>query len=131
MSPGVFYLNGSQRGPIRRSGGRGGGGCKANDTSGVRPSFIRGSAWACTRSQTEVYPEIKWINFKCRSGAFLQTPAPVLDKISGPKGARFLSNTGLGTAGLQKLKRCCPNPLPKKSAPTHRRSAVPLSTSAG
>ena len=28
--------------------------------------------------------------------AFLQTPAPVLDKISGPMGARFLSSTGPG-----------------------------------
>ena len=28
-------------------------------------------------------------------GAFLQTPAPVLDRISGPMGARFLSSTGL------------------------------------
>ena len=28
-------------------------------------------------------------------GAFLQTPAPVLDKNSGPMGARFLSSTGL------------------------------------
>ena len=28
-------------------------------------------------------------------GAFLQTPAAVLDKISGPMGARFLSSTGL------------------------------------
>ena len=30
-------------------------------------------------------------------GAFLQTPAPVLDKISGPMGAQFLSSTGLGS----------------------------------
>ena len=33
-------------------------------------------------------------------GAFLQTPAPVLDKISGPMGARFLSSTGLGSGNL-------------------------------
>ena len=30
-------------------------------------------------------------------GAFLQTTAPVLDKICGPMGARFLSSTGLGS----------------------------------
>ena len=29
-------------------------------------------------------------------GAFLQPPAAVLDQISGPMGARFLSSTGLG-----------------------------------
>ena len=34
------------------------------------------------------------------TGAFLQTPAPVLDKISGPMGARFLSSTGLGFGNL-------------------------------
>ena len=28
--------------------------------------------------------------------AFLQTPAPVVDKVSGPMGAQFLSSTGLG-----------------------------------
>ena len=33
-------------------------------------------------------------------GAFLQTPAPVLDKISGPMGAPFLSSTGLGSGNL-------------------------------
>ena len=33
-------------------------------------------------------------------GAFLQTPAPVLDKIAGPMGARFLSSTGLGSSNL-------------------------------
>ena len=33
-------------------------------------------------------------------GAFLQTPAPVLDKISGPMGAQFLSSTGLGSGNL-------------------------------
>ena len=32
--------------------------------------------------------------------AFLQTPAPVLDKISGPMGARFLSSTGLESGNL-------------------------------
>ena len=30
------------------------------------------------------------------TGAFLQTPATVLDEISGPMNARFLSSTGLG-----------------------------------
>ena len=29
------------------------------------------------------------------TGAFPQTPAPVLDELSGPMGARFLSSTGL------------------------------------
>ena len=33
-------------------------------------------------------------------GAFLQTPAPVLDKISGPMGARFLSSAGLRSGNL-------------------------------
>ena len=30
------------------------------------------------------------------SGAFLQTPTPILDKIPGPMDARFLSSVGLG-----------------------------------
>ena len=33
-------------------------------------------------------------------GAFPQTPAPVLDKISGPVGAGFLSSTGLRSGNL-------------------------------
>ena len=33
-------------------------------------------------------------------GAFLQTPAAVLDKTSGSKGARLLSSTGLGCGNL-------------------------------
>ena len=33
-------------------------------------------------------------------GAFLQTPAPALDKVSGPMRARFLSSTGLGFGTL-------------------------------
>ena len=37
--------------------------------------------------------------------AFLQTPAPVLDKISGPMGTRFLSSTGLGSGNLTERER--------------------------
>ena len=42
-------------------------------------------------SQAEIYPAQKSGN---ALGAFLQTRATVLDKISGPMGARFLSSTG-------------------------------------
>ena len=38
-------------------------------------------------------------------GACLQTSAPVLDKISGPMGARFLSSTGLGSGNLIERER--------------------------
>ena len=38
-------------------------------------------------------------------GAFLQTPAPVLDKISGPTGAELLSSTGLGFGTLIERER--------------------------
>ena len=38
-------------------------------------------------------------------GAFLQAPAPVLDKISGPMGARFLSSTGLRSGNLIERER--------------------------
>ena len=34
-------------------------------------------------------------------GALLQTPAPVLDQISGPMAARFLSSAGLGSGNLR------------------------------
>ena len=50
-------------------------------------------------SQTEIYPVQNW-SLEMVIGAFLQTPAPVLDKISGPMGARFLSSTGLGSGNL-------------------------------
>ena len=43
-------------------------------------------------------------------GAFLQNQAPVLDKISGPMGARFLSSTGLGFGNL--IKRAWVFPVP-------------------
>ena len=38
-------------------------------------------------------------------GAFLQTPAPALDKISGPMGARFWSSAGLQFATLIERER--------------------------
>ena len=60
-------------------------------------------------------------------GAFLQTPAPVLDKISGPMGARFLSSTGLGSGNLIGRAQFPQHPhwikigLPKK---THRHKHI-------
>ena len=50
-------------------------------------------------SQTEIYPAQNW-SLENAIGAFLQTPAPVLDKISGPMGARFLSSTRLGSGNI-------------------------------
>ena len=51
-------------------------------------------------------------------GAFLQTPAPVLDKISGPMGARFLSGTGLGSGNLIGRTQIPPAPaLDKNRSP--------------
>ena len=51
-------------------------------------------------------------------GAFLQTPAPVLDKISGPKGAEFLSSTGLGFDILIESAQFSPAPaLDKNRSP--------------
>ena len=51
----------------------------------------------------KLYPRKLWADFSLpryflhgQPGAFLQTPAPALDRISGPKGAGFLSNIGLG-----------------------------------
>ena len=44
-------------------------------------------------------------------GAFLQTRAPVLDKISGPMGARFVSSTGLGFGNLTERMRFFPVPV--------------------
>ena len=51
-------------------------------------------------------------------GAFLQAPAPVLDKISGPKGARFLSSTGLRSGNLIERVQFFPAPaLDKNRSP--------------
>ena len=47
--------------------------------------------------QTEIDPELGSGN---APGAFLQTSAPVLDNISGPMGAQFLSSNGLGFGNL-------------------------------
>ena len=53
-------------------------------------------------------------------GAFLQTPAPVLDKISGPMGARFLSSTGLQSGNLIERAHFFPAPaLDKNRSPTN------------
>ena len=57
--------------------------------------------------------------WKCHTGAFLQTPAPVLDKFSGPMGARFLSSTGLGSDNLIGQAQFPPAPaLDKNRSPT-------------
>ena len=45
----------------------------------------------------------------------MQTPAPVLDKISGPMGARFLSSTGLGSGNLLERAQFFPVPALDKS----------------
>ena len=51
-------------------------------------------------------------------GAFLQAPAPVLDKISGPMGARFLSSTGLRSGNLIETAQFFPVPaLDKNRSP--------------
>ena len=51
--------------------------------------------------------------------AFLQIPAPVLDKIPGPMGARFLSSTGLGSGNLIERAQFPPAPaLDKNRSPT-------------
>ena len=52
-------------------------------------------------------------------GASLRTPAPVLDKISGPMGARFLSSAGLGSGNLIGRAQFPPAPaLDKNRSPT-------------
>ena len=43
-------------------------------------------------------------------GAFLQIPAPVLDKIPGPMGAQFLSSLGLGFGNLIERAQIFPVP---------------------
>ena len=52
----------------------------------------------------ELSRRLKFIQYRTGAGnaigAFLQTPAPVLDKISGPMGAQFLSSAGLGSGNL-------------------------------
>ena len=50
-------------------------------------------------------------------GAFLQTSAPVLDKISGPMGAQFLSSTGLQFATLIERAQLLPAPALDKNRP--------------
>ena len=51
-------------------------------------------------------------------GAFLQTPAPVLDKISGPMGAQFLYSTGLRFGTLMEKAEFFPVPaLDKNRSP--------------
>ena len=56
---------------------------------------------------------------KChRSLKFLQTPPPVLDRISGPKGAESLSSTGLGLDNLIERAQFSPEPaLDKNRSP--------------
>ena len=48
-------------------------------------------------------------------GACLQTPAPVLDKIPGPMGARFLSSIGLGCGTLIGRAQIFPVPVLDKN----------------
>ena len=58
-------------------------------------------------------------------GAFLQTPAPALDKISGPMGAWFLSSTGLGSGNLIERAHFPPEPaLDKNQSPSFREILV-------
>ena len=61
--------------------------------------------------------------WKCHAlGAFLQTPAPVLDKNSGPMGAQFLSSTGLGFVNLIERAQLFPAPaLDKNQSPSFAR----------
>ena len=47
-------------------------------------------------SQTEIYPVQNW-SLAMPLEPVSRLPAPVLDKIFGPMGARFLSSTGLGS----------------------------------
>ena len=65
-------------------------------------------------SQTEIYPVQIW------SLAVLQEsssgpPAPVLDQISGPMGARFLTSTGLQFATPIENAQLLPAPAPDKN----------------
>ena len=70
-------------------------------------------------SQTEMYPSGNAIR------AFVQTPAPVLDKISGPMDARFLSSTGPGSGNLIGRAQFPPaSPLDKKSVSQLSRSTA-------
>ena len=53
-------------------------------------------------------------------GAFLQTPDPVMDKISEPMGARFLSSVGLGSGNLIGRAQFPPAPaLDKNRSPKY------------
>ena len=66
----------------------------------------------------EVHPVQKW-SLENALGVFLQTPAPVLDKISGPLGARFFSSTGLRFGTLIGRAQFFPVPaLDKHQSPT-------------
>ena len=71
------------------------------------------------RSQTEIYPVQNW-SLEMSLGAFLQTPAPVLDKISGPMGAQFLSSTGLGFGTVIESTQFPPAPALDKYRPPIR-----------
>ena len=51
--------------------------------------------------------------------AFLQTAAPVLDKMSGHMGARFLSSTGLGSGNLIGQAHFPPAPALNKKSISH------------
>ena len=48
-------------------------------------------------------------------GAFLQNPAPALDKIPGPIGVRFLSSVGLQFGTLTKRAQLLPAPALDKN----------------
>ena len=52
--------------------------------------------WEAIDSQTKIYPVQNW-SVEKPIGAFLQTTAPVLDKIYGLIGGWFLSSAGLGS----------------------------------
>ena len=78
-----------------------------------------------------IVARLKFIQYKTgvwnAMGAFLQTPAPVLDNISGAMGARFLSSTGLRSGSLIGRAQFPQHPaLDKNWSPTLLRSLADL-----
>ena len=97
-----------------RNGGEGSGGCVGGDLlfmgKGGRWGTHTFAAWNLSSTELESGNAI---------GAFLQTRAPVLDKISGPMGARFLSSTGLGSGNLIEWAQFPPAPALDKKSVSH------------
>ena len=67
-------------------------------------AYLTGSAVPIVRKEKPKFADPNLSSTELESGsalgAFLQTPAPILDKISGPMGAQILSSTGLGFDNL-------------------------------